>query len=104
MLRSFHYAAHAAIRGSAPSLVTEQTKLPRDAWAEYWAAWTSAAFLRTYLEAARPGKFLPRDLAQCRTLLTAYLMEKALYELRYEINNRPDWAAIPLAGIRQLLQ
>ena len=53
---------------------------------------------------AAPGGFLPADQAQLRTLLRAYLLEKALYELRYELNNRPDWVKIPLEGILQLVQ
>ena len=46
----------------------------------------------------------PPDASQLRTLLRAYLLEKALYELRYELNNRPDWVKIPLEGILQLVQ
>jgi maltose alpha-D-glucosyltransferase/alpha-amylase len=103
MLRSFHYAAHAAMRGRAPSLISEHVHLPRENWAEFWTAWTSAAFLQSYLESADAGSFNPPDRMQVRTLLTCYLMEKALYELRYELNNRPDWAGIPLEGIRHLL-
>jgi maltose alpha-D-glucosyltransferase/alpha-amylase len=45
--------------------------------------------------------FLPKDPAQLRTLLRAYLLEKALYELRYELNNRPEWVSIPLDGVMQ---
>jgi maltose alpha-D-glucosyltransferase/alpha-amylase len=103
MLRSFHYAAHAAMRGRAPSLLSEHAHLPRENWAEFWTAWTSAAFLQSYLEGSRAGSFNPPDPMQVRILLTCYLMEKALYELRYELNNRPDWAGIPLQGIYQLL-
>jgi maltose alpha-D-glucosyltransferase/alpha-amylase len=44
---------------------------------------------------------LPDDRLQLHTLLRAYLLEKALYELRYELNNRPDWVNIPLQGINQ---
>jgi maltose alpha-D-glucosyltransferase/alpha-amylase len=102
MLRSFHYAAHAAMRGRAPSLISEHAHLPRENWAEFWTAWTSAAFLQSYLEEAQAGSFNPPDPTQVRTLLTCYLMEKALYELRYELNNRPEWAGIPLQGIKQL--
>jgi maltose alpha-D-glucosyltransferase/alpha-amylase len=54
------------------------------------------------MEAARDGKFLPDDTKRLETLLSAYLLEKALYELRYELNNRPDWVSIPLEGILHL--
>jgi maltose alpha-D-glucosyltransferase/alpha-amylase len=101
MLRSFHYAAHSALRGSTSALLMQHSSIPLQMWADYWTAWVSAAFLRSYLEAATPGGFLPQDQSQIETLLTVYLLEKAIYELRYEINNRPDWVRIPLEGISQ---
>ncbi len=101
MLRSFHYAAHAAPRGQTSALIMQHSTVPIEHWASYWSAWVSAVFLGSYLEAAEPGGFLPKDRAQLETLLRAYLLEKALYELRYELNNRPDWISIPLEGIRQ---
>jgi maltose alpha-D-glucosyltransferase/alpha-amylase len=101
MLRSFHYAAHAALRGRTQGLIMHHATVPIENWANYWSAWVSAAFLRTYLVAAEPGGFFPKDRAQLHTLIRAYLLEKALYELRYELNNRPDWVNIPLEGIKQ---
>jgi maltose alpha-D-glucosyltransferase/alpha-amylase len=101
MLRSFHYAAHSALRGSTSALLMQHSTVPLELWADYWTAWVSAAFLRSYFEAANPGGFLPQDQSQIETLLTVYLLEKAIYELRYEINNRPDWVRIPLEGISQ---
>ena len=47
--------------------------------------------------------FLPNADPELEGLLTVYLLEKAVYELGYELNNRPDWVHLPLAGIRQLL-
>jgi predicted trehalose synthase len=101
MLRSFHYAAHAAIRGHSQSAVMHHAAIPIELWANYWSAWVSASFLREYLAAAQQGEFLPKDGSQLHSLLRAFLLEKALYELRYELNNRPDWVSIPLEGIRQ---
>ncbi|MEX2310211.1 MAG: maltose alpha-D-glucosyltransferase [Pirellulales bacterium] len=102
MLRSFHYAAHAALRGQAPALFIQNVAIPIERWAAFWNAWVSAAFLRGYLSEARAGGFLPQERAQLRILLGAYLLEKALYEVRYELNNRPDWVTIPLEGVRHL--
>jgi predicted trehalose synthase len=82
----------------------ESAAIPVEKWATFWSAWSSASFLQTYLNEAAPGGFLPADAAQLRTLLRAYLLEKALYELRYELNNRPDWVRIPLEGILQQVQ
>jgi maltose alpha-D-glucosyltransferase/alpha-amylase len=101
MLRSFHYAAHAALRGQTQTLIMRHAELPIEVWANYWSAWGSAAFLRAYLGAAGRGGFLPNNRDQLGSLLQAYLLEKALYELRYELNNRPDWVNIPLEGIKQ---
>jgi maltose alpha-D-glucosyltransferase/alpha-amylase len=103
MLRSYHYAAHAALRGQRAALLIPHLTQPATRWAGYWYTWVSATFLRTYLAAAGEGRFLPADRAQLDTLLTACLLEKALYEVRYELNNRPDWVNIPLEGILQLL-
>jgi maltose alpha-D-glucosyltransferase / alpha-amylase len=102
MLRTFHYVAHAAMRGHAPALFIQHAAVPIESWAAFWNAWVSAAFLRGYMAEAKAGEFLPQDRRQLQTLLAAYLLEKALYELRYELNNRPDWVAIPLEGILQL--
>jgi maltose alpha-D-glucosyltransferase/alpha-amylase len=104
MLRSFHYVSYAALRGKTPMLFMESASIPSETWAAFWSAWSSASFLQAYLAEARSGGFLPTDPAQLRTLLRAYLLEKALYELRYELNNRPDWVQIPLEGILQLVQ
>ena len=67
-----------------------------------WYLWVSAAFLHTYLAYAGPASLLPPTRDECQVLLDAYLLEKAVYELSYELNNRPDWVRIPLQGIRQL--
>jgi maltose alpha-D-glucosyltransferase/alpha-amylase len=105
LIRSLHYASHAALRGQAPTLlVGHSTHFTAEQWAGYWYIWTAASFLRAYWEETKTGGFLPTDAVQFRTLLESYLLEKALYELRYELNNRPEWAPIPLEGILQLLR
>ena len=75
-----------------------------EAWAQVWFVWVSAAFLRTYLEVASQGAFLPKSDEEVRILLDTHLLEKAVYELGYELNNRPDWVRIPLRGIDHLLK
>jgi len=103
MLRSFHYAAYAALLGQGANVRPEDysTLAP---WAEFWYEWVGATFLRAYLEVAREGHFLPQDPEHLKILLDAYLLEKALYELTYELNSRPDWVQVPLLGILQLLE
>jgi predicted trehalose synthase len=74
------------------------------AWAQFWAQWTGAVFLRGYLDCASAGPFVPKTEEELRILLDAYLLEKGLYEVAYELNNRPDWVGIPLRGMVQLLE
>ncbi len=105
MLRSFHYAAYAGLFDQVERGVVgsgEHLAALED-WARYWHAWTSAAFLRTYLDHAADAAILPEGHDALRTLLEVYLLEKAVYELSYEINNRPAWLRIPLQGVLQLL-
>jgi maltose alpha-D-glucosyltransferase/alpha-amylase len=107
MLRSFHYAPYAVVFGAAPGSYVRPEDMSRlETGARFWHAWVSAAFLRAYLaESAKPGhaKHLPTDAESLETLLSAYLIEKALYEVTYELNNRPDWVRIPLRGILDLV-
>jgi maltokinase len=91
MLRSFAYAASAAaIQRGAPA-------------PEGWEDQAREAFLKGYFGAVE-GSLLPPGEAAARTLLTIFELEKAVYELRYELNNRPDWVQIPVAGIARLLE
>lgn len=105
MLRSFDYACHAAQSEQFAGVVmAEQDRLLLDHWVQFWVTWTSAAYLRSYLAVAEGVSFLPPDEQSLQVLLDAYLCEKALYELQYELNNRPGWAHIPLKGLSRLLE
>jgi maltose alpha-D-glucosyltransferase/alpha-amylase len=104
MLRSFHYAPYAVVNGQAPGLVLrEEDRSTLEAGAAFWHRWVSAAYLNAYFAASKGGKHVPSDYDQARVLLDAYLLEKALYEIVYELNNRPDWVHIPLRGVLDLL-
>jgi maltose alpha-D-glucosyltransferase / alpha-amylase len=104
MLRSFQYAPYAVILGRAPgSVVRPEDASTLEAGARFWSRWVSAAFLRGYLAASGDGSHLPKSREEIGVLLGAYLMEKALYEIRYELNSRPDWVQIPIRGVLQLL-
>jgi len=103
MLRSFHYAAYAsAFRQQKPDASPDQAE-HLEHWAEFWQRWVSAEFLKSYLQEASGGQFIPNSWEELRVLTDTLLLEKAVYELAYELNNRPDWVKIPLYGIRQLL-
>ena len=104
MLRSFDYAARTALRDLPEhGLVARPDDPEALALARFWARWVPVEFLAGYLAVAEVAPLLPREEASRRHLLDLFLLEKALYELRYEIHNRPDWARIPLAGILSLL-
>ncbi len=106
MLRSFHYAAGAALHAltaDAPADASGEVHWLAP-WAYAWHYWSSVAFLRAYLrtyfaEGAGAG-FLPKRSEELAGLLdAAFLLEKAVYELRYELNNRLDWVTIPLEAV-----
>jgi maltose alpha-D-glucosyltransferase/alpha-amylase len=104
MLRSFHYAPHAVVRGQSQGTVIRSEDLAAlENGAGFWYHAVSAAFLHAYLEESGAAAHLPRTRDEMRVLLDAYLLEKALYEIQYELNNRPDWVSIPLRGAIDLL-
>jgi trehalose synthase-fused probable maltokinase len=101
MLRSFHYAA-ATVAAELSTSTRREVRLAR--LAERWRSAVSAAFLRAYLDALGLSPLVPRDGAQLDALLESLLLEKAIYELGYELNNRPSWVGIPLQGIAEVLR
>ncbi len=100
MLRSFDYAASYALRSGR--VRAEDIPLLRPA-AELWVLWVQAAFLAEYLQTVEPEGLLPRAEPDLRLLLDFSLLDKAVYELGYEMNNRPDWVHVPIEGILRLL-
>ena len=105
MLRSFHYAAYASLFARSGRPATPRDELAAlEPWAQIWRLSICSSFLDSYLHHAEAGQFLPTNRTELNILLNVYLLEKALYELGYELNNRPDWVRIPLSGLLQLLQ
>jgi maltose alpha-D-glucosyltransferase/alpha-amylase len=98
MLRSFHYAVYAALFLNK-SIRPEDMAL-FEKWIEPWYRYVSGMFLRAYRETAAGASFVPADRAELELLLEFFLLEKAVYELGYELNNRPDWLIIPIKGIQ----
>jgi maltose alpha-D-glucosyltransferase/alpha-amylase len=104
MLRSFQYAAYAALFGGVAGITPRPEGIESlEKWAAYWAAWVSAIYLNGYLAAAGKAPFVPQTTEELRILLDAHLFEKAMYEVAYELVNRPDWVRIPLRGTLALL-
>jgi len=104
MVRSFHYATYAALlkhieRGTLVEGQLEQMIM----WARFWARWVSAIFYKAYLKAASGATFLPPTESDLQMMMDIFLLRKSIYELGYELNNRPDWLKIPLQGILDLM-
>ena len=105
MLRSFHYAPYAVLFGQAPGVAFDAAQQAAlEPWARGWHRLAAAAFLRSYRDTVGAAPLLPHSAGELQTLLDAYLLDKAVYELRYELNNRPAWARIPIEGVLQLLR
>ena len=75
----------------------------RAAAANWWYRWVSSVFWDAYLETCGNAPLLPADPQIRQALLEVYLIQKAVYELGYELNNRPEWLSIPVAGIVRML-
>jgi maltose alpha-D-glucosyltransferase/alpha-amylase len=104
MIRSFHYAAlQGYFQLGARGLATPENAQPLKQAAAFWYRHVAAAFLRAYQEHSLGAKYFPASRAEQDVLLDFYLLEKAIYELGYELNNRPDWVEVPLTGILELL-
>jgi maltose alpha-D-glucosyltransferase/alpha-amylase len=101
MLRSFSYAARSALNSFTQRHPEKYATL--ELWAAAWENAAANAFLAGYRETIATNPLLPSD-QEAQTMLTALLLEKALYELLYELNNRPTWLSIPLNGLLTLTQ
>jgi maltose alpha-D-glucosyltransferase/alpha-amylase len=104
MVWSFHEAAHTGLleqvnRGTLPAVQMQNLT----EWARFWSRWVSAAFWRSYRQTVGTLTFLPPSDADLSMLLEAYLLRKAVHELGYDLNNRPDRVTIPLQGILELV-
>jgi maltose alpha-D-glucosyltransferase/alpha-amylase len=100
MLRSFHYASETALKAEH---IQSETGVRLQAWSRFWVESVSATFLRGYMTAAGTASFVPHVAEDLELQLRTMLLEKALYEMRYELNTRPDWVRIPLRGILDLM-
>jgi len=100
MMRSFQYAAYSALwqRAVRPEDVPFLEK-----WADVWYREISNVYLESYLAATADALFLPDNPADLQVALETYLLDKAVYEVGYELNNRPAWVVIPIRGIKHIM-
>ena len=102
MMRSFTYAAFSSVDHCCAGQADLEGIIDRTAliqWAQTWQAEASAQFLGSYRQAMAVNPSLLPSPGEAQILLDAYLLEKALYELQYELDNRPSWVWIPLTSI-----
>jgi maltose alpha-D-glucosyltransferase/alpha-amylase len=104
MLRSFHRAASSCLLEHRPDVAVGHGEF---AWLQpaalFWHRWVSAVFLKSYLDVAQVEGLLPQSRQQLNLLLRAFLMDRAVDELSYELENRTEWLRVPLDGIVDLL-
>jgi maltose alpha-D-glucosyltransferase / alpha-amylase len=100
MLRSLSYAAYASFTSYTARHAGDVDNLER--WAQLWERSAAAEFLRAYRQTTGAANFVPATTEDFRVLLDMFLLDKALYEVFYELNSRPAWVSIPLLGILSL--
>ena len=100
MMRSFQYAAYSALW--QPSMRGEDIPF-LEHWADLWYRHMSSVFLQSYLKTTSGAPFIA-GADDLPILLEAYLLDKAVYEIGYELNHRPDWVVIPIRGIKHILK
>jgi maltose alpha-D-glucosyltransferase/alpha-amylase len=106
VLRSFHYATFTAlIDAGNRGLVEPASDAAQDLenWGRAWCDAVSEAFLGSYLAESGDAPWIPADRHALQVLLDTSLLEKAVYELTYELNNRPTWVSVALMGIADLV-
>ena len=101
MMRSFQYAAYSALW--QPAMRREDVPF-LEIWADRWYRHVSSLFLQSYLRTTASAVFIPGNSDDLQVMLEAYLLDKAVYEIGYELNNRPDWVVIPIRGIKHILK
>ena len=102
MVRSFSYATYASL-----FLFTHNRSEDLEAflpWAKACEAWVSASFLKGYLAAADGSNIVPANKADFFQALLPFMIDKAFYEISYEMNNRPDWLKVPVSSVLEYLK
>ena len=101
MMRSFQYAACSALW--QPAMRKEDVPF-LERWADLWYRHMGSVFLQSYLKTTGSAIFIPHNSEDLKIMIEAYLLDKAVYEIGYELNNRPSWVVIPVRGIKHILK
>jgi len=99
LLRSFAYAVETALGSER---VRPEDRIRLAPWAVSFEAWARVSFVREYLARIQGQSYAPRTPVAARALLEFFELEKAIYEVNYELNNRPTFVRIPLTGLLRI--
>ena len=101
MVRSFDYALRAALHAREGTRVEDIPRL--QPWTDAWWRAVTALFLRGYLRTIADSGLVPHQHSQLQAMLQTFLLQRAVHEVGFELNHRPDWLEIPLEGLSELL-
>ncbi len=101
MVRSFHYAVSSRYLERVD--LRPEDRLALEPWMDTWYGYVTSTFLASYMSTVNGAGFVPLEPDDSKLLLNMFMLEKAVYEIGYEINNRPDWLMIPLRGVAFVL-
>jgi maltose alpha-D-glucosyltransferase/alpha-amylase len=103
MLRSYDYASRVAREQAIErGIVSAESSATLEAWGRLWYEWVARAYVDGYLTEANSAEFLPKEPWALELLLEISLLQKAVYELGYELANRPAWVHLPLRALDEL--
>jgi maltose alpha-D-glucosyltransferase/alpha-amylase len=102
MIRSFHYAAYNALFQLHG--VNQEDMSILENWAEQWYHYISGFYIASYMDTVKGRDFIPENKDHFDVLIQTFLLEKAIYEINYELNNRPNWVTIPIRGIKYIMR
>jgi maltose alpha-D-glucosyltransferase/alpha-amylase len=101
MIRSFYYAAHSTVLLRSAKQGADVGYLR--SWADLWYCYVAGTFLHAYMQSAAGADFVPKDEREFAVLFETFLWERAIYEIGYELNNRPEWLMIPVRSAEYML-
>ena len=105
LIRSLDYAGRSAVDTAiARGLVPPSDVGDLDAGRDRWTAATTATMTRAYFDTVASSGLVPADVDDARLLLDVYVLQKGLYEIRYELSNRPDWVHWPLSAVAEMVR
>ena len=100
MIRSFHYAIYTTYHNYQFSQIKERRL---ENWVELYYRLISRFYINSYLSLVEDQEFIPSNRKDFELLLRTFLLEKAIYELKFDLEKRPEWAIAPLQGIKYLV-